>query len=146
MAAAIRKLMIGIATDNPIWDIAACRELLDRLLIVNEHHLRQVLTGYLQHYNTGTPHRALGQLTPAQAGACPPEPINLADHCAAMESRSPPESYFRATDISGQAVWMRTVAVVCVLPRLTSEDIVESACTGKVAARTGRVCWCLSNR
>jgi putative transposase len=29
------------------------RELLNRLLIVNEHHLRQVLTGYLQHYNTG---------------------------------------------------------------------------------------------
>ena len=29
------------------------RELLDRLLIVNEHRLRQVLTGYLQHYNTG---------------------------------------------------------------------------------------------
>jgi putative transposase len=56
------------------------RELLDRLLIVNEHHLCQVLTGYLQHYNTGRPHRALGQLTPAQAGACPPEPINLADH------------------------------------------------------------------
>ena len=25
------------------------RELLDRLLIVNEHHLRQVLTEYLQH-------------------------------------------------------------------------------------------------
>ena len=56
------------------------RELLDRLLIVNENHLRQVLTGFLQHYNTGRPHRALGQLTPAQADACPPEPINLADH------------------------------------------------------------------
>jgi transposase InsO family protein len=42
------------------------RELLDRLLIVNEHHLRQVLAGYLRHYNTARPHRALGQLTPAQ--------------------------------------------------------------------------------
>lgn len=28
------------------------RELLDRLLIVNEHHLRQVLSEYLRHYNT----------------------------------------------------------------------------------------------
>jgi putative transposase len=27
------------------------RELLDRMLIVNEHHLRQVLTEYLLHYN-----------------------------------------------------------------------------------------------
>jgi putative transposase len=26
------------------------RELLDRLLIINEHHLRQVLAEYLQHY------------------------------------------------------------------------------------------------
>jgi Integrase core domain len=56
------------------------RELLDRLLIVNEHHLRRVLTEYLQHYNAARPHRALGQLTPAQAGTQPPEPIDLADH------------------------------------------------------------------
>ncbi len=56
------------------------RELLDRLLIVNEHHLRQVLTEYLRHYNTARPHRALGQLTPAQADSQPPEPVNLADH------------------------------------------------------------------
>jgi transposase InsO family protein len=31
------------------------RELLDRLLIVNEHHLRRVLTEYLRHYNTAWP-------------------------------------------------------------------------------------------
>ena len=55
------------------------RELLDRLLIVNEHHLRQVLTGYLRHYNTARPHRALGQLAPAQAHTRPSE-INLAEH------------------------------------------------------------------
>ncbi|MGF7236792.1 MAG: integrase core domain-containing protein, partial [Frankia sp.] len=42
------------------------RELLDRLLIVNEQHLRRVLTEYLGHYNTNRPHRALGQLTPTQ--------------------------------------------------------------------------------
>jgi hypothetical protein len=40
------------------------REALDRLLIVNEHHLRWVLTEYLSHYNTARPHRALGQLAP----------------------------------------------------------------------------------
>jgi putative transposase len=56
------------------------REVLDRLLIVNEHHLRQVLTEYLLHYNTARPHRALGQLTPAQADTGPPEPANLAEH------------------------------------------------------------------
>ena len=43
------------------------RELLDQLLIVNEHHLRRVLTEYMAHYNAARPHRALGQLPPAQA-------------------------------------------------------------------------------
>jgi putative transposase len=56
------------------------RELLDRLLIINEHHLRQVLTEYLEHYNTARPHRGLGQLTPAQADTRPPEPVNLEEH------------------------------------------------------------------
>jgi putative transposase len=55
------------------------RELFDRLLIVNEHHLRRVLTEYLRHYNTARPHRALGQLAPAQAHSRPLE-INLAEH------------------------------------------------------------------
>jgi hypothetical protein len=39
-----------------------------------------VLTEYLRHYNTARLHRALGQLTPAQADTCPPEPVNLAEH------------------------------------------------------------------
>jgi putative transposase len=56
------------------------RELFDRLLIVTEHHLCQVLTEYLQHYNAARPHRALGPQTPAQAGTSPPEPVNLAEH------------------------------------------------------------------
>jgi putative transposase len=56
------------------------RELLARLLIVNEHHLHRVLTEYLRHYNTARPHRALGQLTPDQADTRPPEPVNLAEH------------------------------------------------------------------
>jgi len=38
-----------------------------------------VLTGYLRHYNTARPHRALGQLAPAQAHTRPSE-INLAEH------------------------------------------------------------------
>ena len=55
------------------------RELPGRLLILNERHLRQVLTEYLHHYNTARPHRTLGQLPPAQAGTPPPQ-INLAGH------------------------------------------------------------------
>jgi len=56
------------------------RELLDRLLIVNEQHLRRVLTEFLLHYNTARPHRSLDQLSPAQAASQPPEPVDLADH------------------------------------------------------------------
>jgi len=55
------------------------RELPGRLLIVNEHQLRRVLTEYLRHYNTARPRRALGQLAPAQAHTRPPE-VNLAEH------------------------------------------------------------------
>ena len=55
------------------------RELFDRLLIVNEHHLRRVLIEYLRHYNTARPHRAVGQLAPAQAHTRPSQ-INLAEH------------------------------------------------------------------
>jgi putative transposase len=56
------------------------RELLDRVLIINEHHLRRALTEYLRHYNAARPHRSLGQLTPAQAETQPPQTINLAEH------------------------------------------------------------------
>jgi putative transposase len=56
------------------------RELLDRVLAVNEHHRRRILTTYLHHFNTARPHRTLDQLTPAQAETQPPPVINLADH------------------------------------------------------------------
>ena len=55
------------------------REVLDRLLILDERHLGRVLTEYLQHYNTARPHRTLHQLPPAQADTPPPQ-IDLAGH------------------------------------------------------------------
>jgi putative transposase len=62
------------------------RELVDRLLIVNEHQLRRVLTEYLIHYNAAQPapqpgpHRSLGQLTPAQGLTARTRQIDLAEH------------------------------------------------------------------
>jgi transposase InsO family protein len=56
------------------------RELLDRILIVNERHPRRVLTVYLKHFNAARPHRSLGQLTSAHVETCAPEPVNLADY------------------------------------------------------------------
>ena len=55
------------------------RELLDKVLIVNERHLRRILSIYLHHFNTARPHRTLGQLAPAQAETGPLQVINLAD-------------------------------------------------------------------
>jgi transposase InsO family protein len=42
------------------------RELFDRVLVVNERHLRRILTIYLSHFNAARPHRTLAQLTPTQ--------------------------------------------------------------------------------
>ncbi len=56
------------------------RDLLDRMLILNERHLRRTLTRYLEHYNTARPHRGIGQLSPLQAETGPPTPIDLAGH------------------------------------------------------------------
>ncbi|MCA1821170.1 MAG: transposase [Pseudonocardia sp.] len=55
------------------------RELLDKILIVNERHLRRILSVYLHHFNTARPHRTLGQLAPAQAETGPLQVVNLAD-------------------------------------------------------------------
>jgi putative transposase len=51
-------------------------------LIVNERHLRRILTVYLHHFNTTRPHRALGQLAPVQAETQSQPVIDLADHQA----------------------------------------------------------------
>jgi putative transposase len=40
------------------------RELLDRILILNQAHLRAVLAEYQEHYNTARPHQGLGQRVP----------------------------------------------------------------------------------
>ena len=41
------------------WVGTARRECLDRLIILGERHLRQVLREFVEHYNAARPHRAL---------------------------------------------------------------------------------------
>jgi putative transposase len=53
------------------------RELCDRVLSVNERHLRRILTVYLHHVNDARPHRTLGQLAPVQVETTLPHVINL---------------------------------------------------------------------
>ena len=47
------------------WVRSIRHELLDRTLIWNEHQLRQVVAGYVAHYNEHRPHRSIGQHAPA---------------------------------------------------------------------------------
>jgi hypothetical protein len=55
------------------WVGSVRREILDRILIVNERHLRKVLTGYETHFNGHRPHRALNQASPLRAL---PDPVD----------------------------------------------------------------------
>jgi putative transposase len=60
------------------------REVLDRLLIVNEHHLRQVLTEYLRHYNTARPSLGVSSLLRHVAPECLTESFcNTSRECGA---------------------------------------------------------------
>jgi putative transposase len=47
------------------------REVLDRILILNEAHLRAVLTEYVTHYNSARPHQGICQRVPDQAPDLP---------------------------------------------------------------------------
>jgi putative transposase len=44
-------------------------ECVDWTLIWNRHHLQRVLTEYVEHYNTGRPHRGIGLQTPLGTAA-----------------------------------------------------------------------------
>jgi transposase InsO family protein len=46
------------------WVRTVRTECLDWTLIWNRHHLQRVLTRYVEHYNTGRPHRGIGLQTP----------------------------------------------------------------------------------
>jgi len=46
------------------WVQSAREECLDHLHIVNEAHLRHILTGYVAHFNQARPHQGLEQQTP----------------------------------------------------------------------------------
>jgi transposase InsO family protein len=47
------------------------RELLDRMLILSQAHLRAVLTEYQAHYNTARPHQGIAQRVPGDERAAP---------------------------------------------------------------------------
>ncbi len=46
------------------WVRSVRQECLDRLLIINQSHLRHVLRDYVDYYNTASPHQGLDQQAP----------------------------------------------------------------------------------
>ena len=51
--------------------VTLLEEILDKVLILNEAHLRRVLTEFLDYYNTRRPHQGLEQQSPIER----PEPL-----------------------------------------------------------------------
>jgi hypothetical protein len=63
------------------------RELLDRVLILGEAHLRAVLTDYQAHYNTARPHQGIAQRVPDDE--CDPHPATVTNVDARQIRRKP---------------------------------------------------------
>jgi putative transposase len=59
------------------WIGTIRRELLDRILILNRHHLEHVLAEYAAHFNHHRPHRALHQAAPLRPLPPPESPSSL---------------------------------------------------------------------
>ena len=80
--AGIRTVLCNVRTPrmNALAErwIGGCRrELLDRTLIWNQAHLRQILNQYETHYNQHRPHRSLHAAAPMKPL---PEPVDLAQY------------------------------------------------------------------
>jgi transposase len=80
--AGIRTVLCNVRTPrmNAITErwIGGCRrELLDRTLVWNQHHLRRILRDYESHHNQHRPHRCLHGAAPLKPL---PEPVDLDQH------------------------------------------------------------------
>jgi len=87
--AGIRTVLCNVQTPrmNAITErwIGGCRrELLDRTLIWNQAHLRQILRQYETHHNQHRPHRSLHDAAPLKPL---PEPVHLDDYRVRRQAR-----------------------------------------------------------
>jgi hypothetical protein len=87
--AEIRTVLCNVATPrmNAIAErwIGGCRrELLDRTLVWNQNHLRQILRQYETHHNQHRPHRSLHDAAPLKPL---PEPVDLEQHRVRRHTR-----------------------------------------------------------
>jgi putative transposase len=87
--AEIRTVLCNVRTPrmNAIAErwIGGCRrELLDRTLVWNQHHLRRILREYETHHNQHRPHRSLHGAAPLKPL---PEPVDLEQHRVRRHTR-----------------------------------------------------------
>ncbi|WP_083958678.1 integrase core domain-containing protein [Herbidospora mongoliensis] len=66
------------------WVQSCCRDLLDRCLLWNEHHLRHALREYEQFYNRHRAHQALAQAAPLRPV---PDPITDPERITSLTIR-----------------------------------------------------------
>jgi len=59
------------------WVGTLRRELLDRMLIVNQRQLQRAVAEYVEHYNSHRPHRALGHAAPQRPLPSAPAADNI---------------------------------------------------------------------
>jgi transposase InsO family protein len=88
--AGIRTVLCNVATPrmNAIAErwIGGCRrELLDRTLIWNQAHVRQILREYENHHNRHRPHRSLHAAAPLKPL---PEPVDLEQYHVRRQARA----------------------------------------------------------
>jgi hypothetical protein len=69
------------------------REILDRVLILGQAHLRAIVTEYQAHYNTARPHQGIAQRVPDGEGATHP-----ATETNANARADPPKTHSRQPD------------------------------------------------
>ena len=89
VGAGIRTVLCNVRTPrmNAITErwIGGCRrELLDRTLVWNQHHLRRILREYESHHNQHRPHRSLHGAAPLKPL---PEPVDLEQHHVRRHTR-----------------------------------------------------------
>ena len=119
-------------------------ELSGQLLIVNEHHLRRVLTEYLQHYNTAWPHRALGQLAPGHPRSTSPGTASAENKSSARlraSIRSPHDSPSRneKTHVTGPITYSSPTGSRRATQRPWSARCGPAPpCTGEMSRRRAR--------
>ena len=66
------------------WIRGCRRELLDRTLVWNQHHLRRILRDYETHHNQHRPHRCLHDAAPLTPL---PEPVDLEQYRVRRQPR-----------------------------------------------------------